>query len=214
MRHQSAGHPTFARWAEDAVHLERALGLPPGFTRELVEGDDWAYVVKAHALLEMAVSQRLLHGADPRLAKIFRAMPLGGTRSSKLACADALGLLDGRSIELIRRLVELRAHLVHEEGGIAFSLSGHLRALPGHVLDRWAELTSRLVALTRDEAESGSWPWLLTEQPKAAVTLAIYAVLAQADTGGGAGGKADAMVLLGALRDAVLAEARQRPESA
>jgi len=51
--------------------LERAateLGLPPSFFNELIQENDWSFVVKAHALLESIVTQALLeHVGEKKL---------------------------------------------------------------------------------------------------------------------------------------------------
>src|SRR5215218_5785634 len=92
----------------DFSKLEQLLELPPDFIEGLLSEDDWSYVVKVHALLEAALTHLVIQANDPRLADVFRKLPLGGRRTGKQAFARALDLLDNASLDLIERVSELR----------------------------------------------------------------------------------------------------------
>ena len=40
--------------------IEKSLGLPKNFIRELLNEDDWSFIIKIHVLLEASISFLLL----------------------------------------------------------------------------------------------------------------------------------------------------------
>jgi hypothetical protein len=55
--------------------LESDCGLPEGFCVNLLQEDDWSFVIKMHSLLETAVSQLLTNALGRNeLADIFAAL--------------------------------------------------------------------------------------------------------------------------------------------
>ena len=76
------------------AQLESDLGLEPTFLPRLTEESDWSFVIKAHALVEAALSH-LLGAAmrDPRVTKIFQRMETSNATTGKLAFIKAMELL-------------------------------------------------------------------------------------------------------------------------
>jgi hypothetical protein len=89
--------------------LESDCGLPEGFCVNLLQEDDWSFVIKMHSLLETAVSQLLTNALGRNeLADIFAALEMSNTKTGKIAFASALGLLPKQHLDFIRSLSELR----------------------------------------------------------------------------------------------------------
>jgi hypothetical protein len=44
---------------EQVEQFEGSIGLPNGFFRKLSKEDDWAFIIKAHALIESAIGYML-----------------------------------------------------------------------------------------------------------------------------------------------------------
>lgn len=75
--------------------LEQELGTRPGFFSDLLEEDDWSFIVKSHAFIEAALSHILVKATGKDLLReVFTSLELSNPRTGKLAFATALKLLD------------------------------------------------------------------------------------------------------------------------
>jgi hypothetical protein len=115
---------------QHARDLENSLGLTPGFFHSLLlQGDDWSFVIKAHALVEAGVTFHLVEAVgDARLAMPVAHLPLGGA-AGKLGFAKALGILDRSQVRFALYVSRLRGNLVHDVRNVAFSLDGYVEGL-------------------------------------------------------------------------------------
>jgi hypothetical protein len=126
----------------DISKLEAAIGLPKDFIGNLMEEDDWSFVIKSHSIVEAALAHLLGSVSDARLAKLFRRLPLAGP-ASKLAALEAIDALDAPTRGLIARLAKLRNDLVHDVSYLSFTFEQQLASHDRHDL---AELISQVVA--------------------------------------------------------------------
>lgn len=108
------------------VALSTHLELPEGFlTNLLLEPSDWAFIVKAQAILETAVAALLVaHLGKPELED-FIAEDL--EMSQRIKMLSALGLCSPAQREMMRRLGKLRNRLAHTAKGTLFSLPDYLK---------------------------------------------------------------------------------------
>jgi hypothetical protein len=114
------------RVAGALVALSKDLELPEGFlTALLLEHSDWAFIVKAQAILETAVTSLLVaHLGKPELEDfIAEEMEM----SQRIKMLSALDLCTPAQREMMRRLGNLRNRLAHTATGTLFSLSGYLK---------------------------------------------------------------------------------------
>ena len=103
------------KYIEDDLHL-----APQFLVRLSAEKDAWSFVIKAHALLETALSQLLSsYLLDRRLADPVRYLPMGG-KASKVSFLKATGLLSSQDETFINELGSLRNWLVHNVHNIRF----------------------------------------------------------------------------------------------
>ena len=109
--------------------LETDFGLPVGFIGRLTNEDDWSFVIKGHALVEVAITELVsARVGHPELAATFAATPLLG-RAGKLQMAESLGLIEKPVTTFVRRLSELRNALVHDVTRVTFAFPAYLQTL-------------------------------------------------------------------------------------
>lgn len=108
------------------VALSKDLALPEGFlTNLLLEQSDWAFIVKAQAILETAVTALLVaHLGRRELADVI-AEDL--EMSQRIKMLSALNLCSPAQREMMRRLGSLRNRLAHTAKGTLFSLPEYLK---------------------------------------------------------------------------------------
>jgi DNA-binding MltR family transcriptional regulator len=112
--------------------LETNLGLEQGFFESLDSDDehDWSFVIKAHALMEAAVSHLLTEASKrPELADIFSLLDMSNKATGKVAFVKALGLLDEKERRFVSAFSELRNRLVHDVRNVGFDLQKHVESL-------------------------------------------------------------------------------------
>ena len=102
------------------VALSTDLDLPDGFLRNLLlEQSDWAFIVKAQAILETAVTSLLVaHLGKPELED-FVAEDM--EMSQRIKMLGALKLCSPAQREMMRRLGNLRNRLAHTAKGTSLS---------------------------------------------------------------------------------------------
>ncbi|MBC7948355.1 MAG: hypothetical protein H7Y42_10780 [Chitinophagaceae bacterium] len=110
--------------------LEKALGVHEGFLEGLINEDDWSFIIKAHALLEAAVTHLLCKALQKdKLLPIFSFLELSNKSSGKIAFVKALDLLDKEDRRFISSLSELRNKLVHNVSNVNFGLQAFVNEL-------------------------------------------------------------------------------------
>jgi hypothetical protein len=127
----------FDKFAADAVSLTKKLGLPEGFLLELLKDDDWSFVVKAHGVLEVALRKAVSENCfsvarrrdEARLARYASDLPFDG-RTSKLALAEAFGLVSADAIKQMRALSRMRNLFVHDITRVGLSIRTLVADLP------------------------------------------------------------------------------------
>jgi hypothetical protein len=158
--------------------LEKELTLPKGFIAGLVQEDDWSFVIKAHALVEAALTNQLSASVDERLTSVFEQLELSDSRKGKIAFSKALGLLDSNQRKFIRFLSELRNELVHDVRRVAFDLNAHLSTLDSN--QKAAFIDSVIYFATNLEG----WRSQATKNPKSAIFAGTLLVLVNTTTRG------------------------------
>lgn len=97
---------------------------------DLLEEDDWSFVVKTHALLEAGMAQLITHALGrAELDNFISRLPISSERSGKLALLKALKLLDARHRRFISALSVLRNFYVHSVGNIATPIADYIHNL-------------------------------------------------------------------------------------
>ncbi len=94
------------------------------------ESDDWSFIVKAHALVETAVSEIILTASTERRVKPLLEHLSRHAIVHKLNYVRDLNLLDEGRIQFARVLGTLRNHAVHDVRNLKFSCAEYLAAKP------------------------------------------------------------------------------------
>ncbi len=145
------------------------------FLVDLAKQDDWSFVIKAHALLETAVTQMIVDSlGEKRLQKFVRRLPLSGA-TGKLSIAEQLELLDVESIKCIRLFSDLRNSLVHNFENLTFSFDKHFQSLDKTGKEKWKGSLSWFVENKREAIER--WGSFVETCPKPALLCAILFVV-------------------------------------
>lgn len=96
------------------IRLQSKLSLPDDFFKNLLEENDWSFIIKLHALLEGACSKLLVfHFNEPKIEKVISRLELSDTTTGKLAFLKELGLLGSEGLKYIITLSMFRNKLVH-----------------------------------------------------------------------------------------------------
>jgi hypothetical protein len=59
------------------TELEKSIGAPEGTWRDLAQENDWALIIKCHALVEAALTHSITSSTDSRFRDIFVKLALG-----------------------------------------------------------------------------------------------------------------------------------------
>lgn len=120
----------YVSMADQIPKLEEVLGIELGFFNKLSDEDDWALIIKLHALIESAVSE-LLTGAfnNASLKDTFSLLELSNKRTGKMAFINALGLLGDAERRYISSLSELRNTLVHNIQNVNYQLDDEIKKM-------------------------------------------------------------------------------------
>ncbi|PYK61914.1 MAG: hypothetical protein DME43_01445 [Verrucomicrobia bacterium] len=143
----------------------------------LLKQDDWSFVIKAHALLEAAVTQLLIANiGGESLARFIERLPLGG-QFGKIKLCEELALLSNPQRKFIRWLSELRNPLVHRLENVTFTFAKHVRRFTNDQARSWA---NSIVWFSDDDLETQRW-WkaIAMKLPKHALFMGLYLVIGE-----------------------------------
>jgi hypothetical protein len=135
---------------DDLNALETALGVPLNFFSNLLDEDDWSFVIKLHALFEAACTHLLLyHFQEPELRNVVSRLPLSDRDIGKVTFLHSIGLLGARQRRLILRLSEIRNTLVHDIRHEKFTVRAMYDAYDDNQKHAFADAFSPYEALWR-----------------------------------------------------------------
>jgi hypothetical protein len=110
--------------------LSKEIGISPIFFLNLMDEDDWSFVIKSHAFLEAALSHLITVTLEvEELAPIFSRLEMTNSSYGKVEFAKALRILGKDERRFIRSLSELRNELVHNVHKIDFNLREYVARL-------------------------------------------------------------------------------------
>jgi hypothetical protein len=153
---------------EDFDHKSR-------FIIDLLEQDDWSFVIKGHAMLEAAVTELVLeHLGENRLKELIERLPLSDNQIGKVVIAKHLDLLDDDQRRFIRWFSELRNGLVHRLENINFTFEQRISAMDKNQKRSWIE---SIIWFAKDKTNHDQWKPLAEGQPKVAICMALLQVI-------------------------------------
>lgn len=108
----------------------KTVGIDDEFLRLLLASDDWSFVIKWHALLEVAASQFLAaHFGHPKLRDAFAELPMGNFKFGKVTFLKACGFLSPGQFRFLQILGEYRNALAHDVRQISFSIEKEISSM-------------------------------------------------------------------------------------
>lgn len=110
------------------------------FMQRLKDDDDWAFVIKAQALIEAAVTQAVVsHVGSEKLQRLVERLPLADEEVGKLAVARDMELLSKSQRRFVRRMASLRNQLAHRVEYVDFSFQKYIESLDTTALRDWRD---------------------------------------------------------------------------
>jgi hypothetical protein len=140
--------------------------------------DDWSFLVKIYALVETTCS-RMLTEEFGKLEALdaFANVPMGTSKSGKLAFCKALGLLQRQDIFFIEQLGWLRNKFVHDVVNTQVPLGNFIAALNSDKKKELANaLTGNLKNIVTDDVELASSEFF-SMNPSAVIWISATRVL-------------------------------------
>lgn len=158
------------------LEIERELGLSREFIISfLKESDDWAFVIKIHALMESAVSQLLSNSiGDYRIRKVFDRLELSNIKTGKMAFVKELDLLTLEQQSFIKYISELRNQLVHNINNVKFNFGEYLNSLDDN---QRKILVRNVIPFAPNERAKERWRELVLMDTKSAVWFAAFSLI-------------------------------------
>ncbi len=146
------------------------------FVTELLQGDDWSFVIKTQALLEACITEAVLvRLGDNRIKKTVENLPLVGDEASKLQFAKDLGLLDGAQRRFIKRMAALRNRLAHRVEYVSFKFPDYVASLDRDGIKDWQD---SIVWFGQEPNSRQQWREISMKQPRSAVLMAAFLIAA------------------------------------
>jgi hypothetical protein len=130
--------------------FESKIGVKDSFFEDLLEEDDWSFIIKLHALFEAVCSHLLLyHLQEPELNDVISRLELSNQSIGKIVFLEKLGFISGEYKRFIIKLSKLRNGLVHNVQNCEFSLDKMVNSLDSKKLKEFAISFSPLEARLR-----------------------------------------------------------------
>ena len=129
-------------WNGMVTKLEARFGV----LKRLAEDDDWAFIIKSHAIIEVFFTEMLVEILGKKeIACTVEQLPLSDSRIGKLALAKSIGILSSGQRGFIRQFSELRNSLVHNTDNFDFQCSAYYAALSPGKAETWKKVFAEVI---------------------------------------------------------------------
>ncbi|HKW02056.1 MAG TPA: hypothetical protein VJN96_19700 [Vicinamibacterales bacterium] len=152
---------------------EQRIGAPKDSLISLSTDNDWSLVIKAHALVESAVTALLATLLDPRLREGLSRLELGRPGCGKVELLKYLGKLSTHQRRFISFLSELRNQLAHDAAFLQFGFQSYLATLNPAQKKKFFEA----MALATEGENKAAWLALLDKNPQAGILMCTISVV-------------------------------------
>lgn len=110
--------------------IEEELKLPSKFIFTLYKEDDWSFIIKLHALIESSLTDTLSTVVKQgKLKKQFARLDISDDQIGKIRFAINLELISKKQYNFIKRISEIRNHVIHNIENINFSFPKYIDSL-------------------------------------------------------------------------------------
>jgi len=147
------------------------------FLLDVLKQDDWSFVIKAHALIESAVTEMLIARiGEPVLKPIVERLPLSDSQVGKMLLAKQLGLLSDGQRRFVRWFSELRNQLVHKVENVSFTFETHWVKLDSNQRKNWRE---SIIHYGDDDTTTKAWERMVESSTKTAIFMAVLMLMSE-----------------------------------
>jgi hypothetical protein len=158
----------FDKLSNDTLSYHEIIG------KLAIEEDDWSFVIKTHAFIEMFISESLVKfTGDEQFEKLMQRLPLADSRIGKLSLCKDLGLLDKPQRKFLKFYSELRNKLIHRFENVSFSFSEYLSSLNKPEIKKWQ---SSLIWFPLEGKAKKTWDNIAIENPRTAIWFGIFII--------------------------------------
>lgn len=156
------------------------LELPREFIWNLIEEDDWSFVIKMNALLEAATTHALVVRLNsPEIEDELAQIELADSAKGKVKLLRSLGCLGEDQATFIRKLAELRNRLVHNVSNVTFKYEQLIEGLDSNQKAQFVKVFGRCWEdPVNIEGKSVSRNTFTLENPKLSVLFGAIEILA------------------------------------
>lgn len=122
-----------------AVWMRETLGISDFFLDRLKTDDDWTFIIKAHSMIEAALSHTIPRFfEDSALYPIFSRLDTSNNKTGKIAFASALGILPKEAIVFIKNFSTMRNLCAHQPKHFEFNIRKYLDQMSEKERYTWA----------------------------------------------------------------------------
>ena len=142
------------------------------FLFELLNDNDWSFVIKAHALLETIITELIVCKIEEtKLKPLIDKIPLHDTQVSKIKILKTYDLITKEQETFIKTLSEIRNMIVHKFENINFSFSEYVAGLDKNQKKSWK---NKIVWFEYSDKTSNDMKNLSLTNPKNAIWFSIF----------------------------------------
>lgn len=111
----------------DVVSSVQKLGLPEGFYNNLLNEDDWSFVIKLSALFEAAATHALTEGLGyPKLLNSFSYLDHANSKYGKIKLLNELEVITLEQAKFLTKLAELRNAFAHNISNVSMTFEQYI----------------------------------------------------------------------------------------
>lgn len=165
---------------DEIRQLENRLDLPDGFYQQIVNDDDWSFVIKLNALFEAASAHALSDRLNsPEIVDALARLDLANSKFGKAKLLRDLKVISKQQEAFIRALAELRNDLVHNISNVTFSFKSRLSSFDDNQIKKFArEFGYQFVDPIVIQGVTVSRTQFVRENPKLVIWLSAADVIA------------------------------------
>lgn len=160
--------------------FEERLGLPRGFYTQLLNEDDWSFIIKISALIEAACTHILSYKfRHPELEDSFSFLEQGNRKTGRVALLKRTDALYDDQAKVLYSLAELRNSLAHNVKNTNFKFDEYVNELDKNQKEKFVNDFGSGV---KDEIVIGDVvvkkATFVLENPKLAIWLTCHEIIA------------------------------------
>jgi len=164
--------------------FENRLGLPQDFYRDLLNENDWSFIIKISALFEAATTHTLVNKLNtPALEESFSYLDQANSRCGRIRLLKNLDVIYPEQAKILENLATLRNKCAHDISNASFSFEEYIAGKDSNqkkAFVKWAGhgIKDNTALDTTEESVNISRSDFTLENPKLSIWLTAAEVLA------------------------------------